>query len=217
MKKNNIIDRFFKKIWSYDKKNTIFIFFIFCTLIIIWELFSYTVLNYDFYRNLADNQQIWKVIVPVTRGTIYSENSNATIMWTSLNLYDISIDPKSIWDKLKLTNYLTDIVYKEVCYDKEYEICYNNVLKFIRQVEIEDFNIEKDYIKELIFNRLKDKIYQEKVTSVYVDKQLNEEKRNSIKLSWLEWLYIVNDYLYINPEEIKNEEFTINLLTEVLW
>ena len=216
MKKRTVLDNFFRKIWSYDKKNSIFVFFLFCTLIIVWKLFSYTVLNYDFYSSLADNQQIWEVTVPVTRWTIYSEKANTTIIGTSLNLYDIAVDPQSIWDKLKLTNYLTNLVYKEICYNKDSEVCYNNVLKFLRLVEIEDFNTEQDYIKNLIFWRLKEKIYQEKVTSVFIDKELNEDKINLIKSSWLKWLYIINDYLYVNPEEINNSEYTINLLVDVL-
>ena len=35
---------------------------------------------------------------------------------------------------------------------KVYDICYNNVLKFTRQVEIEDFTSEKDYVVKLIFD-----------------------------------------------------------------
>lgn len=217
MKKLNIIDKFLKKISSYDKKNTIFWFFLLCTLIIVWKMFSYTVLNYDFYKALADNQQIWEVIVPVNRWTIYSEKSNSTIIWTSLNLYDIAVDPKNTWDKLKLTNYLTDIVYKEFCYNKEYESCYNSILKFLRLVEIENFVKEESYLKNLIFNRLKEKIYQEKVTSVFVDKKLDDLSIDKIKNSKLSWLYIINEHLYINPEEISSNELTINLLIETLW
>jgi len=216
MKKKNKFESLVKKISKLDKKNSIFVFFLVCTLIIVWKLFSYTVLNYSFYSSLADNQQIWEVIVPVTRWTIYSENNNSTIIWTSLNLYDIAIDPQSKWDKLKLTTYLADLVYKEICYNKNSEICYNNVLKLLRLVEIEDFNTEKEYVYNLIFNRLKDKIYQEKVISVFVDKELSKEKIDKIKMSWILGLYIINDYLYINPEEILNSESTINFLVEIL-
>lgn len=216
MKQNTILEKIFKKISNYNKKNSIFVFFLICTLIIVWKLFSYTVLNYDFYRNLADKQQIWEVIVPVNRWTIYSEESNPTIIWTSLNLYDISVDPKSIWDKLKLTNYLTELVYKEICVNKKFDDCYNNILKFLHLVEIENFTNEENYVKKLIFEKLKEKIYQEKVTSVFIDKELSEAEINKIKMSWLNWLFIINEHLYINPEEISNPDSTIALLIDVL-
>jgi single-stranded-DNA-specific exonuclease len=49
--------------------------------------------------------------------------------------------------------------------------------------EIEEFNTEKTYIKNLIYERLKEKIYKEKVTSVFVDKELSVEKISQVKLS----------------------------------
>jgi hypothetical protein len=64
MKKKTTIDFLFnhKKIKNhlnnYDKVHVIAGFFVFFALIIIWKMFSYTVIHYDFYHTLADNQQI---------------------------------------------------------------------------------------------------------------------------------------------------------------
>ena len=219
MKHKNYFYTIIYKLNKYDRKNLIFIFFIIFCFFLIFELFFYTVFDYTFYKGLADKQQIWEVTVPVTRWTIYFKWDNPTIVWTSLNLYDIAVDPTSVWDKLKLSNFLTDIVYKELCDSEitDYSTdCYDNILNFLRLIEIEDFINEKDYIKNLIFNRLKSKIYQKKVTSVYVDKDLNDNHINILKNSWISWLYITNNRLYINPEEISNTELVINFLNELL-
>lgn len=206
-----------KKISNFNEKNYIFLFFLLATLIIIWKLFSYTILNNDFYTQLADNQQIWEITVPVTRWTIYSKESSTTIMWTSLNLYDVAVDPQSIWNKEKLTTYLTNIVFNELCFAKTVEECYENTLTYLRVLEIEKFEFSEDNIKKLIYDRLKEKIYQEKVTSVFVNLELTEEKINRVNNSNLKWVYVVNDYLYLNPEEIKWNKYTIDILTDILW
>jgi cell division protein FtsI/penicillin-binding protein 2 len=41
---------------------------------IIQALFSFTVLNHDYYKNLADQQQTSQTKTPTTRGAIYSAN-----------------------------------------------------------------------------------------------------------------------------------------------
>lgn len=217
MKHKNYFDLIVYKLNKYDRKNLIFVFFIiFCSFLVI-ELFSYTVINFNFYQSLADKQQIWEVVVPVTRWTIYFKWDNPTIIWTSLNLYDIAVDPKNEWDKLKLTNFLTEIVYKELCYSKSNNDCYENTLDFLHIIEIENFVNDQVYIKKLIFDKLKSRIYQEKVTSVLVDKELTEKNINSIKNSWIPGLYITNKKLYINPEEINNSENVVNFLNEAIW
>jgi stage V sporulation protein D (sporulation-specific penicillin-binding protein) len=200
-----------------DRRNFILFFFILFSLMIVWKMFVYTVMNYSFYRDLADKQQIWKVTVPVTRGTIYSGSNNPTIIWTSLNLYDIAIDPKKIWDKLKLTKFLTDIVYKELCYLKSKNSCYENTLKFLRLLEIENFTKDEAIIKKLIFTRLKKKIYQKRVTSVFVDIELDKNKLKKIKSFQYSGIYIRNSFLYINPEEIVNNDWVVDNISPILW
>jgi hypothetical protein len=64
MKKKNIINFSFenKKINNYfkncNKGHIIAAFFAIFSLIIVWKMFSYTVINYTFYHTLADKQQI---------------------------------------------------------------------------------------------------------------------------------------------------------------
>lgn len=214
MNKQKLIDTIIMKIERYDRKNIIIIFFMIFFLMIIIKLFTYTVFNFNFYKKLADNQQIWKVIVPVNRWTLYSKTDNPTIIWTSLNLYDLAVDPKNIWNKQKLVDFITDIVFKELCEWKKGNDCYDNTLKFLRVIEIQDFSNEEEYVKKLFKEKLITRINQEKVTSVFVDFELNENQISAIKKSWILWLYIINSHLYINPEEIWNKENAIEFLNK---
>lgn len=211
-----ILDHLDNFLSQYDKKNIILVFFGLFFVVIIWKMFTYTVLNYGFYKTLADNQQIGQVIVPVTRWTIYSWLDDPTIMGTSLNLYDVAVDPKNIWDKTKLISFLTDIVYKELCVWKSRNVCYDNTLRFLHTVEIEDFTYSQENIKSLIQERLQNRILREKVTSVFVDVQISEESIEKIKSFWFAGIYIRNNYLYVNPEEIIQEDRVVQEISPIL-
>ncbi|MCP4522596.1 MAG: penicillin-binding protein 2 [Candidatus Gracilibacteria bacterium] len=178
------------------------LFFVFFFVIIVQKLFSYTVLNYDFYHGLADKQQIGEVIVPVTRGTIYSATNEGTILGTSLNLYDIAIDPQIEGSKEKLESFLITLVYKQSCENQTRNSCYRNIVKFLRVLEIEDFQFEEEYIKKLITKQVNKKVYQEFVTSVFIDQELSQENIDTIASYGYAGIYPQFPYLYVNPEEI---------------
>ena len=217
MKKAYFFEHIKHSLWKYERVHLIIAFFLVFCLLIVWKMFSYTVLEYTFYKNLADNQQIWKVVVPVTRGTIYSWWNNTTILATSLNLYDIAVDPQSEWNKEKLVLFLTNIVYKEMCYLKTKDECYQNILKFLKLVEIENFTKDEDVIKKLIFDKLKERIYQEKVTSVFIDVTLTKKQIITIQNFAFEGITFINDFLYINPEKISNLNLFVDKMAPILW
>lgn len=186
----------------YNKEHVIAGFFVVMALIIIWKMFSYTVLDYAFYNKLADNQQIWKVIVPVTRWTIYSSWERETILWTSLNLYDVAVDPQMEWDKTKLAFFLQDLVYKQICYLKSSRECSDNLLKYLKVLEIENYEHSEVFIKKLLLEKMQEKLSQVNVTSVFLDKKLDNNQITQVVNLWIKWIYPSWNYLYINPEEI---------------
>jgi cell division protein FtsI/penicillin-binding protein 2 len=102
-KKRNISDIFFDFFDKYPREYYAIAFFAVFFLSIVWNTFVYTVLNYNFYTELAYNQQVGEVEIPVTRGTLYSSpNSsmqNGTVFSTSVDLNDIAIDPQIEGDK----------------------------------------------------------------------------------------------------------------------
>jgi len=64
MRKKGLIDTIMnnKKVKTYlnhlNKIHFIAAFFVLFSLIIIWKMFTYTVVDYKFYKTLADKQQI---------------------------------------------------------------------------------------------------------------------------------------------------------------
>ena len=222
MKQQNLIKQILnnkkiKKIYkNFDRTYIIALFFIFFSLSIIWKMFSYTVINYDFYKKLADKQQIWEVVVPVTRWTIYLWWERETILGTSLNLYNLAIDPKMKWDKTKLSLFLTDIIYMQLCKNKSDELCKNNLTKFLRVLDIEDFDNNEYFIKKLILDRINKKLSSTRVTSIFIDYKLDNEEITKVINLWLEWIYIRWNYIYANPEEINNLPVVADKLSNIL-
>ena len=209
-----LFDKFTKFIDKYPREYIVLGFFIVFSFIIIWKVFSYTVLNYDFYKGLADNQQIWEVKIPVTRWNIYSKND--TVFATSVNLNDLAIDPQMPWDIGKLTVFLRDVIYKEVCLTRSEDECYDWMLKLLKLLEIEDFIYEEKYLKELILDWVKEKISQKKVTSVLLETDISPRDIETIKTFFLNWVYLNEWNIYINPEEITNKEGVAEKLSQII-
>ncbi|MFK7780201.1 MAG: penicillin-binding protein 2 [Candidatus Gracilibacteria bacterium] len=210
---NKKIRIFVKKI---NKGHVIVMFFVIFALTIIWKMFSYTVLDYTFYNKLADNQQIGKVIVPVTRGTIYSSGGRETVLGTSLNLYDVAIDPQMKGDKTQLSYFLQDLIYKQICYLKSADECKNNLLKYLRVLEIEDYEHSEKFIKKLLLDKMQEKLRQANVTSVFLDRELNNEQISQVVNLGIAGIYPTGNYLYVNPEEISNVSLASEKLSPII-
>lgn len=217
MKKEQLLNFVIKKLESYPRYYYVFWFFIFSFFIIVLNIFNYTVKDYDFYRDLADKQQIWAVKVPVTRWTIFSATNSWTVLWTSVNLNDLAIDPTVKWDKVKLANFLTNVVYKQTCYLQTDKICYNNILKFVKKLEIENFNTDEKYVRWIIFEWIKEKLSRLYVNSILITDNVDNNKLSSISSLNLKWIYPNENWLYANPEEILDLEDTSSKLSKILW
>lgn len=221
MKKKNLIEkiinnkRIIKSIKKFTKIHFIASFFIIFSLFIVWKMFSYTVINHSFYQNLADKQQIWEVTVPVTRWTIYSSWDRETVLWTSLNLYNIAIDPKMKWDKVKLSIFLRDLIYKQLCEKKSSKECKNNLLKYLKVLKIENYNNSETFIKDLLLKKMNNKLSSTKVTSVLIDYKLDNEKITDVINFAIKWIYPSWNFIYINPEEIENTTLAAEKLSTV--
>lgn len=215
-KKRKLLDQIVIFFDKYPKHYYIFGFFVLFFLIIVWKVFSYTVFNYSFYKNLADKQQIWKVSTPVTRGTIYSNTNDGTVLATSVSLNNIAVDPMIVQNKEWLAQFLKDILYKQMCYLKSEKDCYNSILKFLYVLEIEDFSFEEKYIKKLIIEELYERLQKTKVTSVLVEQELEFETITKLEALNISWLYVSWNALYINPEEITNDDYAAEQIYRII-
>jgi len=220
-KKNTPLNKFFDFFDSYPREYFVFGFFFVFFLAIIWETFSYTVLNYNFYTDLAYKQQVGEVKVPVTRGTIYSAPNlsiqDGTVFSTSVDLNDLAIDPQIEWDKQKLTLFLTNILYKEMCYLRSEKDCYNDMLRFLKVLEIPDFQSEESAVKEKILERVQQRVSQDKITSVKLRDALSPEEEQII-FSWnIQGVYPSEIGLYVNPEELTQKDIFADYYQNLFW
>jgi cell division protein FtsI/penicillin-binding protein 2 len=74
---NRFLGFLLSRISHIERVRMVFIMFALFASIIIWTTFKYTVLEYPYYKGLADKQQMITVKNPVSRGTIYSDNDPA--------------------------------------------------------------------------------------------------------------------------------------------
>jgi hypothetical protein len=61
--------------------------------------------------------------------------------------------------------------------------CYNALLRFLRILEIPDFQYTQEFIKDIIAERVISRISQNKVTSVMLNREITIEQELEIK-SW---------------------------------
>jgi len=221
-RKTTSSDYFFNFFDRYPREYFVIAFFALFYFAIIWETFSYTVIHHDFYDELAYKQQVWEVEIPVTRWSIYSQSATSrsdwTVLSTSVNLNDIAIDPQIEWDKWKLASFLTENVYKEMCYLKTSRECYNDLLRFLRELSIADFENNEEFIKNLISQRIIERISKDKITSVKLRENINLQDQEIINSWWISWVYPSENWLYVNPEELTEvDSFLSNYISLYWW
>ena len=207
---------------KWQNIHTIMLFFLFCFSALIWKLFSYTVIEYDFYNWLADKQQIWTFSVPVNRWIIYSsiekdgKSDKASYFATSINLYNLAIDPTATGNKEKLWEYLVDLVYNEICNSKIKAKCKDNLLKFLKVIDLEDFENTPEYVKKQITEKLSTRINQTKVTSVLLWTDFTADQIAKIQALNIRWFYINDNSIYVNPEEYTQTEENLAKVSNIL-
>ncbi len=215
-RKESYFDRYFNVFDTYPRHYFVLVSFFLAFFIIIWEVFSYTVLDHTFYKKIADEQQIGEVKVPVTRWSIIASNGAGSILATSVRLYDLAIDPTSIGDKAKLVLYLRDIVYRESCISQSKQDCEDNILKFLKVIELENFQFTEKNIKQKLQEYLLKRISQKKVTSVLLVEWLESDIIDDVANLKITWIYTNEWNIYVNPEEIQNSELVAQKLSPII-
>lgn len=220
-RKKNSVDTFFEYFDKYPREYFVFGFFFLFFCAIVWQTFSYTVLNYKFYEELAYNQQVWEIQLPVTRWSVYSAANasmkQGTVFSTSVDLNDLAVDPQIGGDKSKLAVFLTDILYKEMCYLSSYSDCYDDMLRFMKVLEIPEFEQSEEYVKAMILERLQTRLAKTKVDSVRIKDFLTPEQE-SLVLSWnITWVYPNETGLYVNPQEIIQKDLFAQYYVNTFW
>lgn len=202
---------------KYPREFYVFLFFWLFLFSIIINLFSFTVINHWYYKDLAIKQQTSTVKNPVSRGSIFSNNEKWKVLASSVDLNDLAIDPSLEWNKTKLATFLTDIVYWEICYLKSSTECRKSFNKFLWVLETPDFRMNESYLKEKILTKVNERISRNKVTSVLLKDNLTIEQAFDLEKLNLAWVYINWTNLFINPEEIMDDDFVSSKISFVIW
>jgi hypothetical protein len=84
------------------------------------------------------------------------------------------------------------------------------MLRFLKVLEIPDFQSEESAVKQQILERVQQRISQNKITSVKLRDVLSPEEEQLI-FSWnLQGVYPSENGLYINPEELTQKDIFAN-------
>ena len=125
------------------------------SLILITVLFSFTILNHDFYKNLADYYQ--KTTTPDSRGTISS--STASLHGTvavSTDLGTLAIDPVQTGSTTKLLDLLGTAVVTQFCSQETRANCIENIASYTRNEELKmTQNLTDEELKKRIAEYIK--------------------------------------------------------------
>lgn len=216
-KHKKYLEKFLSFFDKYPREYIAFGFFVLSAFFLISVVFSYTVLNFSFYTSLAYKQQVGEVTMSVTRWNVFSSTNSWTVFATSVNLYDVAVDPQMVGNKDKLISFLSDVVYKQFCSDQKEKTCYSNMLKFLKVLEIENFMTDEVFVKWLITEKIVEKLSKTKVTSVLISSDKDEEKKNKVKNLSIVWVYASETWIYANPEEINDIDFVALNFQDIFW
>jgi stage V sporulation protein D (sporulation-specific penicillin-binding protein) len=176
--------------------------------------FKYTVINGEFYKKVAYDQQTMILRNPVSRGSIYSSaDSLRWVLSVSTNLGNLAIDPSQNGSREKLLTFLSDIVFDEYCtYNTT---CIESMGSYLREDLSWERNISVSDLKTKIRNYLGNKM-DAPIESVELARDLDEWVIETIG-SWQDpSLFFVVNNLYVNPTKVTNKEVLALKIAQVL-
>lgn len=92
-------------------------FFSLLFLILIIRLFFLQVINHSYYDTMLNEQHVSETSLQAKRWNVFADDKAAKhIQLTdNINLYNIYVDPKFIWDKEKFISLMIPVIYKHFC------------------------------------------------------------------------------------------------------
>ena len=218
----NFLEKLFYQLerhYSHLNRITVIWYFaIWLGTLLVGTTFWYTILDHTYYKELADKQQTMTIRNPVSRGSIYSIETNGTPKWVfavSTDLWDLAIWPKEIGSKTKLEDFLTDILFSEFC-NEGGSRCLERVGKYIREDLIEREQMTVTEIREKLKTYLHDKINKPYIDFVLVAEHVTIEATREIQ-AWKEpSLSFILDNLYVDPTIVLNPDALAAKLSEKL-
>ncbi len=181
-----------------------FIFFIVITLA------RYTLVDHEFYKKLADNQQLREIELSVNRGTIYATIDphrsgggalleNTTLATTSI-VKDLKIDPTSSCNLDMLEQFLTEIVYEHLCLGRTQVSCFDNMLKYTNTYIVPDkFDFSRDSVMAFIAPTVREQTHRIYKTRIFLAENVSDEALAVLSSIQNPGIITVGDTVYVDP------------------
>ncbi len=255
-KKKNILGFVIEPIFSiyqkyYKKKSveTKLIYFFAWLFFILWiKLFFLQVLDYKYYEDILYWQHSSQTQLEPKRWNIYILDKDDTpiSLTQNIDLYEIYADPYVIYNKEKVSEILTPIIYNHFCtmymIDKPLPIeCIKNIENFTKEkiletdntflligsgdnsgntiltpTEEENIEINEKDLKNKIKKRLSYLLEKREISNVYIGFFEDTSILETIKKSNLNWVIIDGYYVYVNIDKISSKTKVINRLSNIL-
>ena len=175
-----IISKLIKNLQAASRLQIVFYIFCLAAFYVIFTTAKYTLLEWSYWKSLAEGQQIREIKETINRGSIFSDNEPAGIFATSAQIYDIAIDPQQTGSKQRLLEFLSNITYQQLCEEKTPNTCYDKMLSFLGIYELPDFNTSTTYLKEKISKEVGERMSKQYITNVHLKEKVSEEQKQRI-------------------------------------
>lgn len=194
------------------------------TVFIIFNLGRYTLADHDFYKKLADSQQLREVELSVNRGTIYGSidphrsgaqvPGETTILATTSVAKDLKIDPSSTCNIDMLETFLTDVVYEHLCLNRSQGSCFDNVLKYTDTFVVPDnFNLSREQVIGFLKPTVHEQVRRLHKTRIFLASDVDSTTLNSILALQNPGILAIGDTLYVDPTRFDRTRGVNELLT----
>lgn len=208
-------------------------FLLFFILVIFWiivsRLFYLQIIKWEYYNDLAFNQQYSKIELPARRWEIFATNSKTWELQklaTNISLDLVYIDPNFIPNKEKVAKELSEILFTE----EDYKDCKEDIrlcpkwttVKFDEKITLQEKPVSWTWDIILKDSRSMEELKKDyaddilrKISKKYIDYLplkywASDDEIKQVKELWISWLSVLDDSktVYINPTEINQEKIS---------
>ena len=179
-------------------------FFIFIAVVLLAAAFRYTIIDGDYYRNLADRQQTAKITNSVSRGSIYTKNEPIGVLATSADLPDLAIDPTASGSHEALLDFLVQVYRREACGITFDLSCVERSYELMRMPLAQGTKITSQGLDGSIRTFIQSKLSQEYVTSSLLKENLTPQELDTFSRFSAtnlvgSGMYLIANNVYVNP------------------
>ena len=195
----------------------------FFVLVILITLGRYTLVDHEFYKRLADRQQLREIELSVNRWTIYAtldpnrwggeSTLETSILATTSIAKDLKIDPSASCNLDMLELFLTDIVYEHLCVNRTQVSCFDNMLKYTNTyITPPNFDFSRESITAFIAPTVREQTRRIYKTRIFLAENLSAPAVATLQALQNPWLVIIGDVAYVDPTRFDTSRWVDEIL-----